>query len=68
MMPGAARLKRLLRKSEKRGPHGLKSVRRIKKKRLNGTAEGVPFQNTAKTDFFSSLQSCALSNHIYETI
>ena len=32
-------------------------VRAADHKRLNGTAEAVPFQNTAKTDFFSSLVS-----------
>ena len=34
-------------------PRGLKSARRVKNRRLSGTAKAVPFQNTIKTDFFS---------------
>ena len=49
------RLKRLLKKSEKLIPRGLKPARNVKNKGLNGTAEAVPFQNRAEREFFSNL-------------
>src|ERR1039458_6324934 len=42
--PAGARLNRLLKKSEKQIPRGLKPARDDKNKRLSGTAEAVPFQ------------------------
>jgi len=41
-----ARLQRLMKKSEKQVPHGLKPVRDGNNKELNGAPKGAPLQNT----------------------
>jgi hypothetical protein len=45
--PTAARLKKLLKKSEKQIPRGLKPARDDKNKGLNGAPKGAPLQNAA---------------------
>src|SRR5271157_2397513 len=55
----AARLKRLLKKSEKQIPRGLKPARDDKNKGLNGAPEGAPFQSDPVTGVFQqTLKPC----------
>jgi hypothetical protein len=46
---------RLLKRSEKQIPHGLKSARNDKNKDLNGAAKAAPLQNLGEPEFFCSL-------------
>ena len=58
--PEDYRLDRLLKKSRTRVPRGLKSARDIKNKGLSGTAEAVPFQNSAKLTFSAASKSSTM--------
>src|SRR5208337_1418953 len=62
-----ARLKRLLKKSEKQIPRGLSPLGMTRRKDLYGAPKGAPLQNAWQMPFFSSLFSRALSKPIYET-
>src|SRR5271166_6652629 len=54
-----ARLKRLLKKSEKQIPRGLSPLGMTRRKDLYGAPKGAPLQNAWQMPFFSSLFSRA---------